>query len=123
MLTLLIAPLDFDSDGYAMRQVVANTMRARNSPPRLSCAKAALSTISGMVIARRKVAAAIAGLAPQMSNMIEHFTGSATGSSACYSFKVCQHWMRGSNQWCTPKVLWPGGRMTNAAVAQWIATP
>ena len=39
-----------------------------------------------------------------------------------YSLKVYRHRLRGSNQWYTPKVIWPGGRMTDAAVARWIAT-
>lgn len=39
-----------------------------------------------------------------------------------YSLKVYRHRLRGSNQWYTPKVIWPGGRMTDAAVARWVAT-
>jgi len=39
-----------------------------------------------------------------------------------YSLKVYRHRLRGSNQWYSPKVNWPGGRMTDAAVARWIAT-
>ncbi|MBS0418381.1 MAG: hypothetical protein JSR66_11760 [Proteobacteria bacterium] len=39
-----------------------------------------------------------------------------------YSLKVYRHRLRGSNQWYTPQVVWPGGRMTDAAVAKWIAT-
>ena len=39
-----------------------------------------------------------------------------------YSLKVYRHRLRGSNQWYTPKVIWPGGQMTDAALARWIAT-
>ena len=39
-----------------------------------------------------------------------------------YSLKVYRHRSRGSNQWYIPRMVWPGGRMTDAAVAQWIAT-
>ena len=39
-----------------------------------------------------------------------------------YSLKVYRHRLRGSNQWYTPWVVWPGGQMTDAAVARWVAT-
>ncbi|QJU58469.1 hypothetical protein HL653_12460 [Sphingomonas sp. AP4-R1] len=39
-----------------------------------------------------------------------------------YSLKVYRHRLRGSNQWYSPKVVWPGGQMTDASVARWVAT-
>ena len=39
-----------------------------------------------------------------------------------YSMKVYRTRVRGNNEWYTPKYRWPGGLMTDDAVAKWIAT-
>jgi hypothetical protein len=39
-----------------------------------------------------------------------------------YSMKVFRTQVRGNNQWYEPKYRWPGGAMTDEAVAKWIAT-
>ena len=39
-----------------------------------------------------------------------------------YSMKIFRTRVRGNNEWYTPKYRWPGGLMTDDAVAKWIAT-
>jgi len=39
-----------------------------------------------------------------------------------YSLKVYRHRVRGNNEWYEPQVRWPGGPMTDEAVAKWIGT-
>jgi len=39
-----------------------------------------------------------------------------------YSLKVYRHRVRGNNEWYDPQVRWPGGPMTDEAVAKWIGT-
>lgn len=38
-----------------------------------------------------------------------------------YSLKVYRNRVRGNNQWYTPQVVWPGGEMTDEALARWIS--
>jgi hypothetical protein len=37
-----------------------------------------------------------------------------------YGMKVFRHRVRGNNQWYEPKFRWPGGPMTDEALARWI---
>jgi hypothetical protein len=37
-----------------------------------------------------------------------------------YGMKVMRHPVRGNNQWYEPKYGWPGGEMTDAAIASWV---
>lgn len=37
-----------------------------------------------------------------------------------WSLKVYRNRVRGNNQWYEPKIRWPGGKMTDAAVAAWV---
>ena len=37
-----------------------------------------------------------------------------------YGKKVYRHRMRANNQWYDPQVRWPGGPMTDQAIAQWV---
>jgi hypothetical protein len=37
-----------------------------------------------------------------------------------YSLKVYRHRARGNNEWYTPVVAWPGGTMTDKAIALWV---
>src|SRR6185503_4105954 len=37
-----------------------------------------------------------------------------------YGMKVMRHSLRGNNQWYEPKYRWPGGEMTDAAIAKWV---
>jgi hypothetical protein len=39
-----------------------------------------------------------------------------------YSMKVFRNRVRGNNEWYEPQVRWPGGEMTDAAVARWVAS-
>ncbi|MBL0939998.1 MAG: hypothetical protein IBJ03_13980 [Gemmatimonadaceae bacterium] len=43
-------------------------------------------------------------------------------ASLSYSLKVYRNRVRGNNVWYTPQRLWPGGQMSDTAVAAWIAT-
>jgi hypothetical protein len=38
------------------------------------------------------------------------------------SLKVYRHRVRDNNQWYSPRHVWPGGRMDDAAVARWVKT-
>ena len=37
-----------------------------------------------------------------------------------YPMKVYRHRLRGNNRWYEPKLMWPGGEMTDAEVAAWV---
>jgi hypothetical protein len=37
-----------------------------------------------------------------------------------YGMKVMRHSLRGNNQWYEPKFKWPGGEMTDEALAKWV---
>jgi hypothetical protein len=37
-----------------------------------------------------------------------------------YGMKVMRHSLRGNNQWYEPKYRWPGGEMTDEALAKWV---
>lgn len=39
-----------------------------------------------------------------------------------WSLKVYRNRVRGNNQWYEPTIRWPGGQMTDAAVAAWVKT-
>jgi hypothetical protein len=39
-----------------------------------------------------------------------------------YGRKVFRHRIRGNNQWYVPKYRWPGGEMTDEAIAKWVKT-
>ena len=39
-----------------------------------------------------------------------------------YPLKVYRNRARGNNEWYEPEIKWPGGRMTDEAVVQWIST-
>jgi hypothetical protein len=37
-----------------------------------------------------------------------------------YGMKVMRHSLRGNNQWYEPKYRWPGGQITDEAIAKWV---
>jgi hypothetical protein len=39
-----------------------------------------------------------------------------------YPLKVYRNRARGNNEWYEPEIKWPGGRMTDEAVVQWVST-
>lgn len=41
-------------------------------------------------------------------------------TNVVYGMKVMRHPVRGNNQWYEPKYRWPGGEMTDAAIAKWV---
>ena len=43
-------------------------------------------------------------------------------TSLNYGMKVYRHRARGNNKWYEPKVRWPGGPVTDEAIARWAAT-
>jgi hypothetical protein len=39
-----------------------------------------------------------------------------------YSMKLNRNRARKNNEWYAPKIVWPGGEMTDDAVTKWIAS-
>lgn len=114
--TSLPTPLNADSVG---RSPFAHTVYLLTDH---SCASACLDF---MDIATRLPGTTHIGLPTSGDAIYIDNTGLTLPSglaSLSYSLKVYRNRVRGNNEWYTPRTLWPGGVMTDTAVAAWIAT-